>query len=340
LVDYKSSGVDLRAGDSIKSQIAAIVAKTYTTSVLTKGGEFAGVVRIGKSDESIAVSIDGVGTKLKIAFLANKHDTVGEDLVNHCVNDIAVIGSDPICFVDYISIGKLDENIILEIIKGLARGCHANGIPLIGGETAQMPSIYQEGEYDLAGTIIGKMSNKDQLPRSTICTGDSLVGFRSNGIHTNGYSLVRRIVFELNNWRIDSYNHDLGFTWGEELLRVHRSYLEQVKQYRSYSDLRGFAHITGGGIPGNLVRILPENLAAIVQRQSLPIEPVFKVIQDAGKVNEQEMFNVFNLGVGLIAVCSRELADTIVGDSKQEPERYIIGEIIDRKGIDQQVVLM
>lgn len=339
-MDYKSSGVDLNAGDSVKSEIADIVAKTYTNSVLTKGREFAGVVRLNQSDKSVAVSIDGVGTKLKIAILAKKHDTVGEDLVNHCVNDIAVIGGDPICFVDYISIGKLDEQIVLEIIEGLARGCQANGIPLIGGETAQMPGIYKEGEYDLAGAIVGTVSEEDRLPRPSVCAGDSLVGFKSNGLHTNGYSLVRRIVFEMNDWSIDTYNTDLGCTWGEELLKIHRSYLKSIRRFRDSSDLRGFAHITGGGIPGNLSRILPDNLSAVIKRDSLPQEPVFQVIQDVGKVDENEMFSVFNLGVGLIAVCAPRLAEEITKGTKQQTDRWILGEVVNESDVYGKVVLM
>lgn len=326
-MDYKSSGVDIHAGDNVKTRIAEILGRTYTESVLTKGGEFAGVVKLDQADVSIAVSIDGVGTKLKVAIMAQKHNTVGEDLVNHCINDIAVIGAEPLCFVDYISIGKLNEQVVLEIIDGLARGCKLNGIPLIGGETAQMPGLYQEGEYDLAGAIVGSVVGKDQLPRESMGIDDVLVGIQSNGLHTNGYSLVRRIVFEEKNWNIDTYNSDLGHTWGDELLRVHASYLKLIRKYRSNSELKGFAHITGGGIPGNLSRILPDDLIAVIHRDSIPVEPVYPILQSVGNISQDEMFDVFNMGVGLIAVCSKKLAEEIISDSDLENHKWLLGEI-------------
>ncbi len=326
-MEYKRSGVDIHAGDNVKIRIAEILGRTYTESVLTKGGEFAGVVKLDQSDVSIAVSIDGVGTKLKVAIMAQKHDTVGEDLVNHCINDIAVIGAEPICFVDYISIGKLNEQVVLEIIDGLARGCKLNGIPLVGGETAQMPGLYLDGEYDLAGAIVGSVVEKDQLPRESIGIDDVLVGIQSNGLHTNGYSLVRRIVFEVKKWDIDTYNSDLGHTWGDELLRVHASYLKLIRKYRSDSELKGFAHITGGGIPGNLSRILPDDLIAVIHRTSIPVEPIYQILQSAGNISQDEMFDVFNMGVGLIAVCSKKLAEELIIDDELEHHRWLLGEI-------------
>lgn len=338
-MDYKSSGVDIHAGDNVKTRIAEILGRTYTESVLTKGGEFAGVVKLDQSDVSIAVSIDGVGTKLKVAIMAQKHNTVGEDLVNHCINDIAVIGAEPLCFVDYISIGKLNDQVVLEIIDGLARGCKLNGIPLIGGETAQMPGLYQEGEYDLAGAIVGSVVEKDQLPRESMGIDDVLVGIQSNGLHTNGYSLVRRIVFEVKNWNIDTYNSDLGHTWGDELLRVHTSYLQLIRKYRSDSELKGFAHITGGGIPGNLSRILPDDLIAVIHRDSIPVEPVFPILQSVGKISQDEMFDVFNMGVGLIAVCSNKLAEEIISDSDIENHKWLLGEINTRSDTGGKVIL-
>ena len=338
-MDYKSSGVDIHAGDNVKTRIAEILGRTYTESVLTKGGEFAGVVKLDQSDVSIAVSIDGVGTKLKVAIMAQKHNTVGEDLVNHCINDIAVIGAEPLCFVDYISIGELNDQVIFEIIDGLARGCKLNGIPLIGGETAQMPGLYQKGEYDLAGAIVGSVVEKDQLPRESMSINDVMVGIQSNGLHTNGYSLVRRIVFEGKNWNIDTYNSDLGHTWGDELLRVHASYLKLIRKYRSNSELKGFAHITGGGIPGNLSRILPDNLIAVIHRDSIPIEPIYPILQSVGNISQDEMFDVFNMGVGLIAVCSKKLAEEIISDSDFENHKWLLGEINTRSDNGKKVKL-
>jgi len=338
-MDYKSSGVDLHAGENVKTRITKILGRTYTDSVLTKGGEFAGVVKLDQSDVSIAVSIDGVGTKLKVAIMAQQHNTVGEDLVNHCINDIAVIGAEPLCFVDYISIGKLNDQVILEIIDGLARGCRLNGIPLVGGETAQMPGLYQEGEYDLAGAIVGSVVEKDQLPRESMAKGDVLVGIQSNGLHTNGYSLVRRIVFEVNNWNIDTYNSELGHTWGDELLRVHASYLKLIKKYRSNSELKGFAHITGGGIPGNLSRILSDDYTAVIQRENIPVEPVYSILQSAGNIPQDEMFDVFNMGVGLIAVCSEKLAEEIISDGDIDNHKWLLGEITSRSDDEGKVKL-
>lgn len=323
--------MDLNAADSIKSQIEKLVSVTHTDKVITKGGEFAGVVSIDDSGEAIAVSIDGVGTKLKVAFRMDKHNTVGEDLVNHCVNDIAVIGCDPICFVDYISIGKISEKTILEIIEGLSNGCRVNGVPLIGGETAQMPDIYKKGEYDLAGAIVGKLNINNQLPKDGIIVGDVLVAFSSNGMHTNGYSLARKIIFDVNGWDVDTYNDVLGSTWGDELLKVHRSYLEHIRRLRTLEGMRGFAHITGGGIPGNLSRIIPASLSAYIRKEYIPNISIFEVLQEAGGIEDEEMFKVFNMGIGLIAVCSTELAGRIINSEEGNGDTWIIGEIINRK---------
>jgi len=330
----------LQAADSIKAQISRLVAGTYTKNVVTKGSEFAGIVRLGDSDDAIAVSMDGVGTKLLIAIMMDQHNTVGEDLVNHCVNDIAVTGCDPLCFVDYISIGKVDENIILELIDGLARGCSNNGIPLIGGETAQMPDIYKEGEYDIAGAIVGKVNILNQLPKANMKPGDLLVACGSNGLHTNGYSLARKIVFDINGWEVDTHCEEFGRTWGEELLSVHRSYLDFIKRFRMNSGMKGFAHITGGGIAGNLVRILSENIAAIVRTDTIPEVPIFSVLQMAGSIDEVEMYRVFNMGAGLIAVCSQDLAEEIVSSKEDGSDTWIIGEIITGESYDQRVQLV
>ena len=327
MIDYESSGVNLQAADSIKAQILHLVASTYTDSVITKGNEFAGIIRIGDTDEAIVVSVDGVGTKLLVAIMMGLNNTVGEDLVNHCVNDIAVTGCDPLCFVDYISIGKVDDKVILDIIIGLARGCSNNGVPLVGGETAQMPDIYKEGEYDLAGAIVGKVEISNQLPKTDMQPGDLLVAISSNGLHTNGYSLARKIVFDVNSWKVDTYCDEFGQSWGEELLSVHRSYLDFIKRYRASSGMRGFAHITGGGIAGNLARILGDEISAIVRKDTIPEVPVFRVLQEAGSIDEMEMYRVFNMGVGLITVCSQVLAEEIVNSEEYGSDTWIIGEI-------------
>ncbi|MFC1595474.1 phosphoribosylformylglycinamidine cyclo-ligase [Gemmatimonadota bacterium] len=340
MIDYESSGVNLQAADSIKAQISRLVADTYTKDVITTGSEFAGIIRLGDTDEAIVVSVDGVGTKLLVAIMMNLHNTVGVDLVNHCVNDIAVTGCDPICFVDYISIGKVDENIILEIISGLAKGCSNNGVPLVGGETAQMPDMYKEGEYDLAGAIVGKVNLSNQLPKTDIQPGDSIVANRSNGLHTNGYSLARNIVFDVNGWGVDTYCEEFGRSWGEELLTVHRSYLDFIKRYRTSRGMRGFAHITGGGIAGNLARILGDEITAIVRKDAIPEVPVFRVLQEAGSIDEMEMYRVFNMGAGLITVCSQELAEEILCSEEYGPDTRIIGEIIGSEPSNRRIQLV
>ncbi|MFC1628439.1 phosphoribosylformylglycinamidine cyclo-ligase [Gemmatimonadota bacterium] len=340
MIDYEKSGVDLQAADSIKAQISGLVAGTYTKNVVTKGSEFAGIVRLSDTNDAIAVSMDGVGTKLLIAIMMGQHNTVGEDLVNHCVNDIAVTGCDPLCFVDYISIGKVDENVILELIDGLARGCFNNGIPLIGGETAQMPDIYKEGEYDIAGAIVGTINISNQLPKTDMQPGDLLVACGSNGLHTNGYSLARKIVFDINGWEVDTHCDDFGRTWGEELLSVHRSYLDFIKSFRMSSGLKGFAHITGGGIAGNLVRIFGEDISAIVRTDTIPEVPIFRVLQEAGSIDEVEMYRVFNMGVGLIAVCSQDLAEEMVSSKDDGFDIWMIGEIIAGESSKQRIQLI
>ncbi|MFC1543894.1 phosphoribosylformylglycinamidine cyclo-ligase [Gemmatimonadota bacterium] len=318
MTEYKEAGVDLRSAESVKEQIAAAIRTTFGENVLTAGGEFGGVYQIPGSDLSLVASVDGVGTKLKVAVRANKHDTIGQDLVNHCVNDVAVMGARPALFLDYLAIGQLKEKVVLEIISGLVRGCQEHSVALIAGETAQMPDIYKEGEYDLAGTIVGFLHPDDRLLKPGIGEGDLLIGVVSNGLHTNGYSLARKIVFEMNDWDVHTHSDDLAQTWGEELLRVHRSYLNEIRSLMESSLAKAFAHITGGGIPGNLSRIIPEDLTAEIARSAIAEQAVFKVLQEAGNVADDEMYQVFNMGIGLIAVCSSEDETTVLdslGDS-------------------------
>ncbi len=322
----------------MKSRITRLVRDTYTDKVLTKGGEFAGLIQLPDCSDAIAVSIDGVGTKLKVAVLAGIHDTVGQDLVNHCVNDIAVMGCEPLCFVDYIAVGKLDNQIVLKIVEGLSRGCIENGIALIGGETAQMPDMYSEGEYDLAGAIVGRINPSNQFPKPDIGPGDLLIGVQSNGLHTNGYSLARKILFEEKRITVDLYLEEIGCTWGEELLKTHRSYLNLIRAAKVMPGVKAFAHITGGGIPGNLSRVLPDNLSAIIELSEIRSNPVFSVLQGYGNVSTEEMYNVFNMGGGLIIVADSREASNIISVVNQFEDSYEIGHV-DQIGDEGGVIL-
>jgi len=327
LTDYRSSGVDIEAGDAVKARIADLVKSTYSEQVLTRGGEFAGLVQLPDYHDALAVSIDGVGTKLKVAVLSNIHNTVGQDLVNHCVNDIAVMGCDPLCFVDYMALGKLDEQVVLQIIEGLCAGCKENGIALIGGETAQMPDMYAEGEYDLAGAIVGLVNPEKRFPKSNIAAGDRLVAVQSNGLHTNGYSLARAIVFDKNRFKVDTYNKGISCTWGEELLKIHISYLKLIQSIKGMEGVKGFAHITGGGLPGNLSRILPPNCLAVINKSQININPVYHELQSLGDISDKEMYNVFNMGVGLVVVVDSSRESYIIQNMKKYHNSYDVGYI-------------
>lgn len=337
MTKYSEAGVDLSKAESIKEAITRNIRSTYTKSVLSAGGEFGGILRLDDSQKLVVASIDGVGTKLKVAVRAGIHDTIGEDLVNHCINDIAVMGAKPVMFLDYFATGELEETVVLQVVEGLARACKAQGVALIGGETAQMPDIYQPGEYDLAGAIFGVMEEEDRLPRESIGAGDILVGFQSNGLHTNGYSLARHVIFQRKSLKTESYEKELGRTWGEELLRVHRCYLPHIVAYRTQLDVKGFAHITGGGIAGNLGRVLPDGISAEIETVNIPVQPVFEIIQRYGKIEESEMYDVFNMGVGLIAVLSPEHAEKAI--QMYPDEAFHLGKLVG-SGKESQVRLL
>ena len=330
MTTYKESGVDLFLSDSIKETISKLVHSTFDDTVVSKGGEFGGVLRIPGSNHYLVSSIDGVGTKLKVAFLVNKHDTVGQDLVNHCVNDIGVMGAKPAIFLDYFASGEMDENTIVAVITGLVEACKKHSIKLIGGETAQMPGIYQSNEYDLAGAIVGFLEQSRLLPKDNIEIGDVIVGFRSTGLHTNGYSLARKVVFEQNRWTVDTYQEELGVTWGDELLKIHRSYFQIIDVLVEKNMTKGLAHITGGGISGNLARIIPASMVALIDTSTIPVLPVFNVLMKSGNVSLKEMYNVFNMGVGLISISSPDSANNIL--KKFLGDSFIIGEVIKDTG--------
>ncbi len=330
-VRYRDAGVDIDEADKALERIKEHARQTFTRGVLTPIGSFGSGFRLsGWSNPVLVSSADGVGTKLKVAFLADRHDTIGEDLVNHCVNDIMVQGAKPLYFLDYLSVGRMDAGIVEEIISGLARGCKANRCALIGGETAEMPGLYAEGEYDLAGFIVGAVERSRMLTGSRIRAGDVLLGLPSSGLHTNGYSLARKLLFEVARYEIDTYVEELGCTVGEELLKVHRSYAKAIRALTEGRLLKGAAHITGGGISGNLPRILPDGLGAKIDRSSWAVPAVFSLLQDLGKIPPKDYRRTFNLGVGMILVVSPRLLRTaaVVLQGAGE-EFWELGEVVD-----------
>jgi phosphoribosylformylglycinamidine cyclo-ligase len=303
---YAQAGVDVDLANRLKRNIAQLVRQTHGPHVLGKIGGFGGLFRAkfsGMRDPVLVTSIDSVGTKVKIAFAINKHDTIGADLVNHCVNDIAVLGARPLFFLDYIGCGKLEPRVFNELLRGLSRACRAAGCALIGGETAQMPGIYREGEYDLAGCIVGVVDRAKIIDGSKIRPGDVILGLASNGLHTNGYSLVRKILFEQMELEPSSTFDRFGGTIGEELLRVHKNYQPLLAKVPN-GLIKGLAHITGGGLIDNLPRILPKNCDAVIETKNWRVPVIFKILQRNGKVDSAEMYQVFNMGIGMVAVVS------------------------------------
>jgi phosphoribosylformylglycinamidine cyclo-ligase len=303
---YARAGVDVDLGNRLKRRIQTLARQTHGPQVLGKIGGFGGLFApnfSGMHEPILVASIDGVGTKLKIAFAMNKHDTVGADLVNHCVNDIAVLGARPLFFLDYIGCGKLEPRIFDQLLHGFARGCRFAGCALIGGETAQMPGMYRKGEYDLAGCIVGVVDRARIIDGSDIKPGDAILGLASNGLHTNGYSLARKILFKKMRLKIGSRLPGSNVTVGEELLRVHKNY--QLRLAKATSGIiKGLAHITGGGLIDNLPRILPKNCDAVIDTKSWRVPPIFQILQRHGDVDPAEMYQVFNMGIGMVAIVS------------------------------------
>jgi phosphoribosylformylglycinamidine cyclo-ligase len=298
-VSYKSAGVNIDEADRAVALIRKQARGTFTRNVLTDIGSFGGGYLLAGWKRPVLISsADGVGTKLKVAFLTGRHDTIGEDLVNHCVNDIAVQGATPLFFLDYFAVGKLDAEVAGQVVAGVARGCRNNGCALIGGETAEMPGLYQAGEYDLAGFIVGAVERNRMLTGKTIQSGDVLIGLPSNGLHTNGYSLARKLLFEVAGLKLDQ-------ALADELLRVHRSYLKAIRALAEARILKGAAHITGGGITDNTPRILPAGLAARIDISTWTIPPIFEKLRAIGNLELADYRRTFNLGVGMILVVSR-----------------------------------
>jgi len=325
---YASAGVDVALGNEVKSGIGALVRPTHGAEVLGGIGGFGGLFRPdfkkrGVKDPVLVSSVDGVGTKLKIAFATDRHDTIGADLVNHCINDIAVTGARPLFFLDYIAAAKLDPNVLRQIITGLSRACKEAGCALIGGETAQMPGLYAKGEYDLAGSITGLVDRKALLDGSRVKVGDALIGLPSNGLHTNGYSLARKVLFDLLGLKLTDRPAGLGATLADELLKVHRSYLPAFEKISTMkkAPLHAAAHITGGGLIDNLPRILPEKCNAVIDPRSWKVPAIFGIIGRGGNVDHMEMYQVFNMGIGMVLVVpgkrskriAKSLGGTIIG---------------------------
>jgi phosphoribosylformylglycinamidine cyclo-ligase len=303
---YARAGVDVDLGNKLKRGIQSLVRQTHGPQVLGKIGGFGGLFRAnfpGMRQPVLVASIDSVGTKVKVAFALNKHDTIGADLVNHCVNDIAVLGARPLFFLDYIGCGKLEPHVFQQLLRGLSRACRSSCCALLGGETAQMPGIYGKGEYDLAGCIIGVVDRGNIIDGRKIRPGDVLLGLESNGLHTNGYSLAREILFSKMRLKFGSRLPGSVITVGQELLRVHRNYQPLLSKIPS-GMIKGLAHITGGGLIDNLPRTLPANCDAVIETKSWRVPRVFHVLEENGNIDLQEMYQVFNMGIGMVAVVS------------------------------------
>ncbi len=331
-VSYRDAGVDIDAANDATARIRRLARETFTPGVMTDIGSFGGMFKAnfaGMHDPVLVSSADGVGTKLRIAFLTGIHNTVGYDLVCHCVNDILVQGARPLFFLDYIASGRLVPETVERVIEGLARGCKEAGCALIGGETAEMPGFYADGEYDIAGFIVGAVDAPNIINGSGIAPGDLLVGLPSVGLHTNGYSLARKLFFDVAGDTVDTYVEELGCTVGEELLKPHRSYLGALDGLLESGIIKGLAHITGGGLLENLPRIFPGGVAAEIKRESWPVLPVFKLLARIGNVSDAEMYRTFNMGIGMVVVVSPESRDSLLAYLDERGEKhYDIGRIV------------
>lgn len=330
---YRDAGVDIDEADRAVASIKKFARATFTRGVITDIGSFGAAFQLSGFRKPVLVSsADGVGTKLKIAFLIGRHDTVGEDLVNHCVNDIAVQGAQPLFFLDYFAVGKLEAHVASEVVSGIARGCRANGCALIGGETAEMPGIYQAGEYDLAGFIVGAAERGELITGAGIRAGDVLIGLPSTGLHTNGYSLARKLLLEVAGYGPNTLLPAVGATVGDALLAVHRSYLKPLRMLMGAKVLKGAAHITGGGITDNTPRMLPKGLAASIDTSAWRIPALFEELRRIGNIPEDDYLRTFNLGVGMIFAAPAKGASRAEALLEKAGERPIrIGEVTVQK---------
>lgn len=329
-LSYGDSGVDREVANRAKSRIAQLVESTRTADVVSRAGGFGGLFRVpgGYRKPVMVSSADGVGTKLKVAMMADRHDTVGLDLVNHCVNDILVEGARPLFFLDYIGMGRLEQRIVEALVEGLATGCRDNECVLLGGETAEMPDFYAPGEYDLAGFIVGMVDEDARPGAHRVRAGDVLIGFESTGFHTNGYSLLRRLFFDRLSMKIDDRYPDSDDSIADVLLRPHRSYAPTLLPLIADGRVHALSHITGGGIPENLVRVLPDGVGARIESSSWTVPPEFAAVQRLGRVERDEMFLTFNMGVGMIVAVAQNNADAVLGELKAGGESaWVIGTI-------------
>ena len=345
---YARAGVDIDLGNKMKATLPQLLASTHRREVLGKVGGFGGLfaLDVKKFREPVLVSsVDGVGTKLKVAFEMNRHDTIGQDLVNHCVNDIAVLGAEPLFFLDYLGTGKLEPKVFTEIVRGFAKACTENNCSLIGGETAQMPGFYQKGEYDVSGTIVGVVEKSRMLNgQKSIRRSDVVIGIASSGLHTNGYSLGRKIFFEQLKMKINTRVPELKNTIGAELLKVHVSYgplvQQLLKRFNPVSSprqsIKGLAHITGGGFIDNIPRVLPKNCDVVIHKGSWDMLPIFKIINERSGVPEQELYQVFNMGIGMVAIVANEAAHNVLGAIRAAGHgAWTIGEVVAGTGLSR-----
>ena len=335
-MDYREAGVDISAADAAKARIKGLAKATFNASVLTEIGSFGGMFRpdLSRYREPVLVaSTDGVGTKIKVAILAGVHDTVGYDLVAHCVDDILVQGATPLFFLDYVALGRMDPAKVEQIVSGFSRACAEFSCPLIGGETAEMPGTYAEDDYDLAGFIVGVVEREKALPRG-VREGDVLLGLPSAGLHTNGYSLARKVLLEALGHRVDTHLPELGTTVGQALLAPHRSYLAALEPLLERDKVRALAHITGGGFPGNIPRVLPEGLGARLRRGSWEVPPLFRLIQKGGGVSDEEMERTFNMGIGMIVVVSPgDLHEVEHSLERRGETSFVMGSVVAGSGV-------
>ena len=327
---YADAGVSFEAESEAISRLKRLVQTTYRPEVLSDVGSFGGLFALKTYREPVLVSsTDGVGTKLKVAFKVGRHDTVGFDIVAHCGNDIVVQGAEPLFFLDYIGISKVAPAMIEEIVAGLASGCRKIGCALIGGEIAELSDIYTPGEYDLVGTIVGAVEKADVITGERITPGDQLIGLGSAGLHTNGFTLARRILFDRCNYSVDTYVRELSATVGEALLACHKSYVNSILSLRKVCDIKGLAHITGGGLSANVARILPDGCTAYIRNGTWEILPIFSFLQAKGGVEAAEMYRVFNMGIGMVVAVAPDAVDAALESLKASGEStYRIGEVI------------
>ncbi|OQX14398.1 MAG: phosphoribosylformylglycinamidine cyclo-ligase [Desulfobulbaceae bacterium A2] len=341
---YQEAGVDIDKGNAFISRIRQFTGATHTRGVLTDIGGFSGLFALGNhqlKDPVLVTSTDGVGTKLAVAQLCGRHDTIGIDLVAMCVNDVVVCGAKPLCFLDYFASASLDLEVAVDVVRGIAEGCKQAKCALIGGETAEMPGLYRSGDYDLAGFVVGLVDRDKIIDGSDIRVGNRIIGLASSGVHSNGFSLVRKICFEEQQLKVSDHIEALGETLGEALLRPTRIYVESIVTLIKHLSIRGMVHITGGGFYDNIPRVLPQGCKAVIHRGSWPVPPIFTFLQERGKVSETEMHRVFNMGIGMILMIDEKQTDDMLIELAARGEKaFVIGEVVHQHGDEERVELI